>query len=111
MKKTTIKEVVEQCRIYVCDKKVAQVLQCPVSLVQACRPMIYSRGQQRMDLDLEKETAKQCQAMHRYRSDSEATKISSQKLLIKQLETGHHWLTNERFFAAVSKLNPDLGLM
>jgi len=111
MTQISIKDVVEQCRIYASDKKVAQILKCPVSLVEACRPMIYSRGQQRIDLGLDRETGKQCQALHRYRSDSEAIKKSTQRLLIKQLETGHHWLTNERFFAAVSKLNPDLGLM
>ena len=111
MTQISIKDVVEQCRIYACDKKVAQILKCPVSLVEACRPMIYSRGQQRMDLSVDKETGKHCQATHRYRTDTEATKISTQKLLIKQLETGHHWLTNERFFNVVSKLNPEFGLL
>jgi len=111
MKKITIKEVVDQCRIYACDKKVAQTMNCPISLVQACRPMIYSRGQRRDDLGINEDTGKHCQATLRYKNEAESIKIASQNLLIKQLETGHHWLNRERFFAAVSKLNPDFGLL
>jgi hypothetical protein len=111
MTKITIKEVVDQCRIYNCDKKVAAVLNCPVTLVEACRPMIYSRGQRRDDLGLNEDTGKHCQATLRYKTEAESIKVASQSLLIKQLETGHHWLNRERFFAAVSKLNPDFGLL
>lgn len=110
MTQISIKDVVEQCRIYGCDNKVAQILNCPVSLVQACRPMIYGQIKNKNGLGFDKETGKHCQATHRYRSDTEAVKIASQKLLIKQLETGHHWLNNERFFDVVSKLNPEYGL-
>jgi len=111
MTKITIKEVVDQCRIYTCDKKVAEVLNCPVTLVEACRPMIYSRGQRRDDLGLNEDTGKHCQVTLRYKTEAEGIKIASQSLLIKQLETGHHWLSNDRFFAVVSKLNPELGLL
>lgn len=110
MAQIEIKDVVEQCRIYASDKKVAEILKCPISLVQACRPMIYGKVRHKNDLGFNGETGKQCQITRRYRSDAESIKISSQKLLIKQLETGHHWLNTERFFDTVSKLNPDYGL-
>jgi hypothetical protein len=110
MTQISIKDVVEQCRIYVSDKKVAEILNCPITLVEACRPMIYARGKHPTNLGLNEETGKHCQVTLRYRNDNEAIKIASQKLLIKQLETGHHWLNNERFFHIVSKLNPEYGL-
>jgi hypothetical protein len=111
MKKITIKEVVDQCRIYTSNEKVAKILKCPINLVEACRPMIYSRGQQRRDLGLNEETGKHCQVTLRHKTEAESIKIASQRLLIKQLETGHHWLSNDRFFAVVGKLNPELGLL
>lgn len=110
MPQITINDVVDQCRIYACDKKVAAILNCPITLVEACRPMIYARGKHPTSLGMNEETGKHCQATLRYKTDAEAIKIASQKLLIKQLETGHHWLNNERFFDVVSKLNPEYGL-
>lgn len=110
MTQILIKDVVDQCRIYSCDKKVAEILNCPITLVEACRPMIYARGKYPKNLGVNEETGKHCQVTLRYKTDAEAIKIATQKLLIKQLETGHHWLNHERFFDVVSKLNPEYGL-
>jgi hypothetical protein len=107
----SIKDVVEHCRIYSCDLKVAEVLGCPVNLVQACRPMVFSKVKHKKDLGFDKDTGEHCEFTQRYRLDAEAIKVSSQQLLIKQLQTGHHWLSNERFFDVVSKLKPELGLV
>ena len=110
MTQISIKDVVEQCRIYGCDNKVAEILKCPISLVQACRPMIYGQIKNKKHLGIDKETGEYCKITRRYRSDLEEVKIATQQLLIKQLETGHHWLNHERFFNVVANLKPGLGL-
>lgn len=106
----SIRDVVEHCKIYPCDEKVAEVMGCSVTLVQACRPMVYGKTKTH-EVDIDPVTKKYSQALQRYRTDAEAIKISTQNLLIRQLQTGHHWLSNERFFDVVSKLKPEFGLL
>lgn len=110
MTQITIKQIVDMCRVYTNDAKIAKLLNCSKRLVEACRPMVYSRTHPKPGLEIDPETQKYSQFMQRSRNEQERIRVATQQLLIKQLETGHHWLSNDRFFDVVSNLKPEFGL-
>jgi hypothetical protein len=110
MTQTTIKQIVDMCVVYADDAKIARTLNCSKHVVEACRPMVYSKTNSKSKLQIDPETKKYSQFLQRSLNEQEKIRIATQQLLIRQLETGHHWLSKQRFYEAISNLKPEFGL-
>jgi hypothetical protein len=100
--------IIELINIHGCDEAVANMLQCPVSVVTSHRELALLVRQNAERKAAEKTDKRIAAAKKgeetRYSNEQNRIKEQSERLLIRQLETGQHALCVDRFKRMVVSL-------
>lgn len=109
MKTVKLSRILDLCSQIESDERIALIIGCKVSVVEKYRPLcktkkadiMRKKAEEFYEKTQEDEKYKDDEEYKRYIMDKKAMQKASNKLLIRQLETGQHWLEKQQFFNLV----------